>query len=146
MSIQSEINRINNSVSDQASLIQQIKTELSNKTSGSSGSLVSKGMAIKTGTTTSRIINTGLSDIEQFFIYKESQTTTGLIHLHYTKAATSRMYASAWSTNTWGSKTITNESGGVTVDGGDITISATSAAQGGLSSNVTYKWIAIGIE
>ena len=104
------------------------------------------GMVVKTGTTTSRTINTGLSDVEQFFIYKETQTGTGLIHLHYTKSATSRMYASAWSTQSYGTKTITNGTGGTSVSGGSITISATQAAQGGLTSNVTYKWIAIGKE
>ena len=104
------------------------------------------GYAIKSGTTTSGTINTGLSDVEQFFMYKESQTGTGLIHLHYTKSATSRLYASAWSTNSWGTKTITNGTGGVTVNGGTVTISATQAEQGALTSNVTYKWIAVGTE
>lgn len=104
------------------------------------------GYAIKSGTTTSRTINTGLSDIEQFFMYKETQTGTGLIRLHYTKAATSRMYASAWSTQNYGTKTITNATGGVSVSGGTVTISATQATQGALTSNVTYKWIAIGKE
>lgn len=106
----------------------------------------SSGFVVKSGTTTSGTIDTGLSDVEQFFIYKESQTATGLIHLHYTKSATSRMYASAWSTNSWGTKTITNGTGGVTVSGGTVTISATQAAQGALSSGVTYKWIAVGAE
>lgn len=104
------------------------------------------GSTIKSGTTTSATINTGLSDIEQFFIYKETQTATGLIHLHYTKSATSRMYASAWSTSSYGTKTITNGTGGVTVSGGTLTISATQAAQGALTSGVTYKWVAIGKE
>lgn len=104
------------------------------------------GMVVKSGTTTNREINTGLSDIEQFFIYKESQTGTGLIHLHYTKSATSRLYASAWSTQNYGTKTITNGTGGVTVNGGTLTISATQVAQGALTSGVTYKWVAIGKE
>ena len=104
------------------------------------------GSVVKSGTTTSRTVNTGLSNVDQFFIYKESLTSTGLIHLHYTKEATSRMYASAWSTNNYGTKTITNGTGGVTVSGGTVTISATQATQGALTSNVTYKWIAVGTE
>ena len=104
------------------------------------------GMVVKSGTTTGRTIDTGLSDVEQFFLYKESMTSTGLIHLHYTKSATSRMYASAWSTQNYGTKTITNGTDGVTVSGGTVTISATQATQGALSSNVTYKWIAVGTE
>lgn len=106
----------------------------------------SSGFVTKSGTTTSRTISTGLSDVEQFFIYKESQTGTGLIRLHYTKSATSRMYASAWSTSNYGTKTITNGTGGVTVSNGTVTISATQAAQGALTSGVTYKWIAVGTE
>lgn len=145
MSVQSEINRISNEVSDQTALIQQIRTALGGKAVGGGGSS-QPTMVIKSGTTTSRTIDTGLSDIEQFFMYKESQTGTGLIHLHYTKSATSRMYASAWSTNNYGSKTITNGTGGVTVSGGTVTISATQATQGALTSNVTYKWIAVGTE
>lgn len=158
----------------QAAIIQQIKTALEGKAGGGTvlltltnpgsaadlregkqlidadGNVVTgtmgEGMVIKSGTTTNRAINTGLSDIEQFYIYKESQTGTGLIHLHYTKTATSRMYASAWATTGYGTKTITNGTGGVTVSGGTITISATQAAQGALTSNVTYKWTAIGKE
>lgn len=131
-------------VSEQADLIQQVKAALAGKAVGGGGG---SGLVIKTGTTTSRTINTGLSDIEAFFIYKETQTATGLIHLSYTKdGGTSRMYASAWSTNNYGSKTITNATGGTTVSGGTFTISATSATSGGLTSNVTYKWVAIGKE
>ena len=92
------------------------------------------------------VIDTGLSDIEQFFIYKESMAETGMIHLHYSKQGTSRMYASAWSTSNYGTKTIANGTGGVTVDGGELTISATSATSGGVSSGKTYEWIAIGTE
>lgn len=175
MSIHSQIDRITEEVSGQNELIQQIKTALSGKATVGGGTApvveplevtengtytagdgvdgyspvvvnVPAGNAIKTGTTTSRTIDTGLSDIEQFFMYKESQTGTGLIHLHYMKSATSRMYASAWSTQNYGTKTITNGTGGVTVSGGTLTISATQATQGALTSNVTYKWVAIGKE
>lgn len=104
------------------------------------------GSVIKSGTTTSGTIATGLSSVEAFFIYKETQTATGLIHLHYTPTATSRMYASAWSTQNYGTKTVTNGTGGVTVSGGTVTISATQAAQGALTSGVTYKWVAVGTE
>lgn len=146
MSIQSQIERIAGAVSDQSALIQQIKTAIEEKGEGGSGS-VGKGLVVKSGTTTSRTIDTGLSDIEQFFIYKETQTATGLIRLHYSKeGGTSRMYASAWTTSNYGTKTITNGTGGTSVNGGTITISATSATSGGLTSNLTYKWIAVGTE
>lgn len=110
--------------------------------SGGSG-----GLVIKTGTTTSATIATGLSSIDEFFIYKESQTATGLIHLHYSKTGgTSYLYASAWSTNNYGTKTITNATTAPTISGGSITLPSSSATSGGLSSGVTYKWIAIGKE
>ena len=128
-------------VQTQADLIAQIGAALEGKAIAGGG-----GFVVKSGTTTSRTIDTGLSDVEQFFMYKESQTGTGLIRLHYTKSATSRMYASAWSTQNYGTKTITNGTGGVSVSGGTVTISATQAAQGALTSNVTYKWVAVGTE
>lgn len=143
MSVQSQIQRISGAVSDQNSLINQIRAALVGKGTGETQSPV---LTVKTGTATGRTIDTGLSDVEQFFLYKESQTSTGLIRLHYSKTGTSRMYASAWSTNNYGSKTITNGTGGVSVSGGTVTVSATQAAQGGLSSNVTYQWIAVGTE
>ena len=107
----------------------------------------SGGSVIKSGTTTSRTIATGLSEIEEFFIYKESQTATGLIHLHYSKTdGTSYLYASAWSTQNYGTKTIANGTTAATVSGGSITLPSNTATSGGLSSGVTYKWIAIGTE
>lgn len=112
-----------------------------------SGGTSSAGLVVKSGTTTSATIATGLSSIEEFFIYKESQTATGLIHLHYSKTGgTSYLYASAWSTNTYGTKTITNATTAPTISGGSITLPSSSATSGGLSSGVTYKWIAIGKE
>lgn len=102
------------------------------------------GSVIKTGTTTSRTINTGLSSIEQFFIYKETQTATGLIHLSYSPSGTSYMYASAWSTSMMGTKTITNGTTAATVSGGSITLPSNTATTGGLTSGVTYKWVAVG--
>lgn len=143
MSVQSQIQRISGAVSDQNSLINQIRAALVGKGTGGTQSPV---LTVKTGTATGSTIDTGLSDVEQFFLYKESQTSTGLIRLHYSKTGTSRMYASAWSTGSTGSKTITNDTGGVSVSGGTVTVSATQDAQGGLSSNVTYKWIAVGTE
>ena len=105
------------------------------------------GLVVKSGTTTSATIETGLSSIEEFFIYKETQTATGLIRLHYSKTGgTSYMYASAWSTNTYGTKTITNATTAPTISGGSITLPSSTATSGGLSSGVTYKWTAIGTE
>lgn len=56
------------------------------------------------------------------------------------------MYASAWSTNNYGTKTITNATTTPTISGGSITLPSSTATSGGLSSGVTYKWTAIGTE
>lgn len=103
------------------------------------------GSTIKTGTTTSATIATGLSSIEEFFIYKESQSATGLIHLHYSKTdGTSYLYCSAWTSSNYGSKTFTNGTTAPTISGGSITLPSSTATSGGLSSGVTYTWVAIG--
>ena len=108
---------------------------------------VPEGNVIKTGTTTDHTIATGLSSIEEFFIYKTSVSATGLINLRYSKSSgTSYVYASAWSTNTWGSKTITSGTTAATISGGSITLPSSTATSGGLSSGVTYNWVAIGKE
>lgn len=121
-------------VDSQATLIQQIKAGLEGKTGG--------GLSVKTGTTTNQTIATGLSAIEQFFIYKESISATGLIHLHYSKdGGTSFLYASAWSSS---SKTVRNGTTAATVSGGSITMPSNTATSGGLSSSTTYKWVAVG--
>lgn len=124
-------------VDSQATLIQQIKAGLEGKTGGG-------GLSVKTGTATNGTIATGLSSIEQFFIYKESISATGLIHLHYSKdGGTSFLYASAWSSST---KTVKNGTTAATVNGGSITMPSNTATSGGLSSSTTYKWVAVGTE
>ena len=111
-----------------------------NVPSGGSG-----GFQVKTGQTTSRTINTGLSSVDYFVIGKDSVTSTGLINLRYDKTnGTSYIYASAWSTNNYGTKTITTGTTALTVSGGTVTIPSSTATTGGLSSNTTYNWIAVG--
>ena len=174
--ISENVSKTSNEVSEQASLIQQIKTALEGKAGGSVAPVIeplevtesgtytapegvdgyspvvvnvptNPGMVVKSGTTTSRTVNTGLSSIEELFIYKESLNTTGLIHLHYSKTGgTSYLHASAWSTNNYGTKTIANATTAATVSGGSITIPGSSVTTGGLSTNITYKWIAVGTE
>lgn len=105
----------------------------------------SSGFQVKTGQTTSRTIDTGLSSVDYFVIGKDSVTSTGLINLRYDKTnGTSYIYASAWSTNNYGTKTITTGTTALTVSGGTVTIPSSTATTGGLSSNTTYNWIAVG--
>ena len=106
---------------------------------------LSTGSTIKTGSTTSATIATGLSSIEKFFIFKDGISGTGLIHLYYSSTdGTSYTYASAWATTNYGTKTIKTDTTAATVSGGSITLPSSSATSGGLSSGVTYTWVAIG--
>lgn len=131
---------IENIALEQAALIQDIKTALAGKAAGSGGA----GSVIKTGTTSSNTINTGLSDVEQFFMYKAYHEAAGLILLHYSKAnGTSRLYSTVWTSY---SKNVNSGKGGVSINGGTVTIEETTPANGGLSSNVTYTWVAAGTE
>ena len=103
----------------------------------------SAGYSVKTGTTTSTTINTGLSSIEYFFMYRNAAVSSqGLISLHYyakdSIATTSAMRASQWATTTYGAKSITHDNSAATVSGGTITIPSA------LASGVTYMWTAVG--
>lgn len=109
------------------------------------GNTTGGGFQVKTGQTTSRTIDTGLSSVDYFVIGKDSVSSTGLINLRYDKTnGTSYIYASAWSTNNYGTKTITTGTTALTVSGGTVTIPSSTATTGGLSSNTTYNWIAVG--
>lgn len=100
------------------------------------------GLIMKTGTTTSNVIETGLSDVEQFFIYKKTQAAAGLILLHYSKEnGTSRLFSTVWTSY---SKSINSGTDGISISGGTATIEETSAALGGLTNGVTYTWFAVG--
>ena len=143
MGIQESYNRVAGEIQSQADLISQIRGILAKKAASSGGS---GGYAIKTGTTeiNSNVINTGLSDIEQFFIYKKSHAAAGLILLHYSKTdGVSRLYSTQWTSY---SKNAYSGSDGATVDGGTVTIEETTPTSGGVSSNVSYTWVAFGYE
>ena len=106
---------------------------------GSSG-----GLVMKTGTTTSATIETGLSNIKAIVIYKNSLSATGLIQgvyitdadtLHYTYCS---QYSSYFKTCNVSTSTASSVSGG--------TFTLGTSETSGLSSNTTYNWIAIGEE
>ena len=106
----------------------------------------SKGMTVKTGTTTSATISTGLSSVSYFVIYKSGISATGLIDAVYDGSTTNMNYCSAWSTSSYGTKTFKSGTATPTISGGTITWNITSPTSGGLSSNTTYNWMAIGTE
>ena len=105
--------------------------------SGSSG-----GLAMKSGTTTSATIDTGLSSIKVIIIYKDSFTATGLIQgiyvtdedkLHYTYCSQYSSYFKICAAST---------STASSVSGGTFTLGTSGTS--GLSNNTTYNWIAFG--
>lgn len=108
--------------------------------SGGSGG----GLAMKSGTTTSGTINTGLSSISAIVIYKDSLSATGLIQgvwiasknkLHYT-------YCSSYSS--WMKSCAVSTSTASSTSGGTFTLGTSGTSR--LSSGVTYSWIAFGEE
>lgn len=108
--------------------------------SGGSGG----GLAMKSGTTTSETINTGLSSVSAIVIYKDTLTATGLMQgvwiasenkLHYTYCSSYSSYFKTCSTST---STASSASGG--------TFTLGTNGTSGLSSGVTYSWIAFGEE
>ena len=100
------------------------------------------GLVMKTGTTTSGTIETGLSSIQCIVIYKDTVSATGLVQAvwladdetgHYTYCSYYNTYMKSYAV---GTDTASTVSGGTFTWGG----SGTS----GLSSGVTYNWIAFG--
>lgn len=117
-------------------------------TTPSGSNLVVKSGTATGSTTSSASINTGLSNIQEFYMYKQSVSSTGLIHLRYTKGSgTTYLYASQWSTISSGTKTITSGSNTNEITGGTFTWPGSgTASTGGMSSSVSYTWVAIGTE
>lgn len=108
--------------------------------SSSSGS----SMTMKSGTTTSATIDTGLSNISAIVIYKDSLRATGLIQgvyitdedtLHYTYCS---QYSSYYKTCATSTSTASSVSGG--------TFTLGTSGTSGLSSSTTYNWVAFGTE
>ena len=102
---------------------------------GSSG-----GLVMKSGTTTSATIETGLSSIKMLAIYTDSFSSTGFIQgtyvadeglMHYTYCSSYSSYMKICGVTT---------STSCTVNGGTFTLNASH----GLISGKTYNWIAVG--
>ena len=108
------------------------------------GSSSGSSMIMKSGTTTSTTINTGLSNISVIVIYKDSFTATGLIQgiyitdedtLHYTYCSLYSYFQKQCATST---------STASSVSGGTFTLGTSGTS--GLSSSTTYNWVAFGTE
>lgn len=105
---------------------------------GSSGG----GLTMKTGTTTSGTIETGLSSVKCIVIYKSSVRATGLVQAVWLAddGSANYVYCSSYSSYFKNYAVGTNTSS--TVSGGTFTWGGSGTS--GLSSGVTYNWIAFG--
>lgn len=103
----------------------------------------SGGLVTKTGTVTDKqTIETGLSKIHHFIMYKEDFAETGLIDLKYLNEGTNKQVLGCSSYSTY-SKGISLTDMYMTVTGGTFKLSATTTSYK-LSSGKTYTWVAIG--
>ena len=103
---------------------------------------LSGGLVMKSGTTTSATIETGLSSIKMLVIYTDSFSSTGFIQgtyvadegiMHYTYCSSYSSYMKICGVTT---------STSCTVDGGTFTLNASH----GLIHGKTYNWIVVGEE
>ncbi len=104
------------------------------------------GLQEKAGTTTSTTINTGLSSISGYIIYKNGVSATGLTHAVYDGTNVNYTYCSSYGSSSFlgGSTTLKTGTTTPSISGGTITWNISTAASGGFTSNTTYNWIAWG--
>lgn len=112
--------------------------KVSGTATGSSGG----GLTMKTGTTTSGTIETGLSSVKCIVIYKRSVSATGLVQSVWLAddGSANYVYCSSYSSYMKSYAVGTNTSS--TVSGGTFTWGGSGTS--GLSSSTTYDWIAFG--
>ena len=108
-------------------------------------------LAVKTGSTTTTTINTGLSSISYFMIFRKSITSTGMIQTTYDENQTTTYGKTAYYTTC--TSYTSSSSYNVTlnmllisnaINGGTITWPGTGNYA--MASGVTYYWVAIGEE
>lgn len=111
-------------------------------TASSSSSSTSGGLTVKSGTTTSATINTGLSSIDYIVIYKTSFAETGLIQAIYNAGTDTLNYVYCSSYSSYMKTCAVTSSTASSVSGGAFTLGLSGTS--GLSSGVTYYWTAFG--
>lgn len=100
-------------------------------------------VSVKTGTTTSSTIDTGLSSIDYFIIYESSVTSTGFVQGTYRADTGNTIYTYCSSYTTWTKAYAIEENTNGSVSGGTFTWGGTGTQA---LSNNTYNWVAVGIE
>lgn len=103
------------------------------------------GLTMVTGTiTNSTTINTGLSSIEQFVIYRDSVSSVGLVNGSYNASLGIATANITSADSLLKSGDVGYVHNGIIVNGGTVTWNPSSDSSGQLASGVTYNWIAVG--
>lgn len=97
---------------------------------------------MKSGTTTSDTINTGLSSISAIVIYKNSIFNTGFVQGVYTTNDATLRYTYCSSYSSYIKSCSTNTSTASTVNDGTFILGTSGSS--GLTADTTYNWIAFG--
>lgn len=114
------------------------------KVTGTGGN--SGGLAVRSGDVTdSTVIETGLSSVSYFMLYKDSYAETGLLQAVYGDGGeiSKAVYCASYSTYV---KSCSLHSPNLTIDGGTITYPYGSSTTMGMSAGKTYHWVAFGVE
>ena len=108
------------------------------------GSTSSGGVQVKTGTTTSTSINTGLSSIDKFIIYSDKISSEGMVNVIYdvSKSAVTLTTCGGYNNFVQQCKTMTQTTG-YSVSGGTFQWTDSSSL-GSFMYDATYNWIAVG--
>lgn len=100
------------------------------------------GWTMKTGTTTSETIETGLSSIKCIVIYRGSVYNAGLVQAVYLADEDDIHYVTCSTYSTFTKNYVVGTTSPLTVSDGTFTLNDSSSAW--LASGVTYNWIAFG--
>lgn len=108
------------------------------------GSTSSSGIQVKTGTTASTSIHTGLSSIDKFIMYSDSISSEGLINVVYdsSKSAVTLTVCGEYTVYLKNCNVMTQTTG-YSVSGGTFQWTDNSSL-GSFMYDATYNWIAVG--
>ena len=108
------------------------------------GSASSGGIQVKTGTTSSTSINTGLSSIDKFIIYSDTILSEGMVNAVYDSSKSAVTLTVCGSYNAYVKQcNVMTQSTGYSVSGGTFQLTDTSYL-GSFMYDATYNWIAVG--
>lgn len=108
------------------------------------GSASSSGIKVKTGTTTSTSINTGLSSIDKFIMYSDTISSEGLVNVVYDSSKSDVTLTVCGEYNRFVKQcNVMTQTTGYSVSGGTFQWTDNSSL-GNFMHDATYNWIAVG--